>query len=72
MSPEVLTAILSMAGTAAGALGGVLASAKLTNFRLEKLEQKVDEHNNYGRRIPVLEEQIKTINRRVGELERGI
>ncbi len=72
MSPEVLVAILSMVGTATGALGGVLASAKLTNFRLSKLEQKVDQHNDFGRRLPVIEEQIKVINHRVDDLEHGV
>jgi len=71
MSPEVLVAIFSMIGTAVGALGGILAAAKLTNFRLKRLEDKVDEHNNFGKRIPVIEEQIKVINHRVSDLERG-
>ena len=69
MSEGILVAILSMIGTAIGALGGILASAKLTNFRLQKLECKVDEHNNFGKRIPVIEEQVKTISHRVDELE---
>jgi len=71
MPAEVLVAVLSMIGTAIGALGGILASAKLTNFRLSQLEKKVDEHNNFGKRIPVVEEQIKVINHRIEDLERS-
>jgi hypothetical protein len=71
MNPEVIVALLSLAGTAMGAFGGVMASAKLTNFRLEQLEKKVDEHNSFGKRIPVIEEQIKVMTHRVSDLERG-
>ncbi|MDR0889228.1 MAG: hypothetical protein LBM28_01100 [Oscillospiraceae bacterium] len=69
MSPENLTALLSLMGTLLGSLAGILAASKLTNFRLEKLEEKVDRHNNFGERIPVLEEKIKSANRRLDDLE---
>ena len=51
------------------ASAGVLVSSKLTNYRLQQLENKVQEHNNYARRLPVVEEQIKVINHRVADLE---
>ncbi len=69
MSSEVLVALLSLAGTLFGSLGGVLASSKLTNYRLAQLEKKVDRHNGFGERIPLIEEKIKVINHRLTDLE---
>ena len=70
MDNTVLVALLSFAGTLAGSLFGVLASAKLTNYRLEQLEKKVDKHNNFAERIPVLEEKIKVEEHRIEDLEK--
>jgi len=42
----------------------------MTNYRLLQLENKVAEHNNFARRMPVIEEQIKVINHRIDDLER--
>lgn len=69
MSSEVLVALLSLAGTLLGSLAGILASSKLTNYRLSQLEQKVDRHNSFGERIPVLEEKMKVVNHRLDDLE---
>ena len=69
MSSEVFVAVLSLAGTLLGSLGGILASSKLTNYRLSQLEQKVDRHNGFGERIPVLEEKMKVVNHRLDDLE---
>ena len=45
MQKEVMVALISLAGTIAGSFGGVLASSKLTAYRLRLLENKVDKHN---------------------------
>lgn len=66
---EIIVAIFAFCGTLVGTFGGIVASAKLTNFRLEKLEQQVEKHNKFGQRIPVLEEKITSIGDRVTELE---
>lgn len=42
-----------------GSLGGILVSSKLTAYRLQQLESRVADHNNFTRRMPVIEEQIK-------------
>ena len=42
MSETILIAILSLAGTALGTFGGILTSAKLTNYRIGQLERKVE------------------------------
>lgn len=69
MNDVVLVALIGFAGTVIGSFLGVVASAKLTNYRIEQLEKKVDMHNNFARRIPVLEEQIKEANHRIENLE---
>ncbi len=69
MPIEIIVALLSLVGTAIGTFGGIVASAKLTNYRLQQLEKKVDKHNHFAERIPVIEEKIAVANNRIGDLE---
>ena len=69
MNDTVIVAIVSLFGTLAGTFGGILTSSKLTNFRIEQLEKKVDKHNNFAERIPVIEQSIKVENHRIEDLE---
>ena len=69
MDTNVLVAMLSLVGTLGGSLGGILVSSKLTNYRLQQLENRVAEHNHFAQRLPVVEEQIKVINHRLEDLE---
>lgn len=71
ISNEVIVALVSMTGTLLGSFGGIVASSKLTTYRLEKLEEKVDKHNSFAERMPVVEEQIRVINHRIDDLEKG-
>lgn len=41
----------------------------VTDIKLEELTREVREHNNFARRVPVLEEQIKVTNQRIADLE---
>ena len=67
MQGEILVAVLSLIGTLTGSWGGM----KLMSYRIEQLEKKVEKHNNFAGRMPVVEEQIKVINHRLEDLERG-
>ena len=58
MSNEIAVALIALFGTLAGSAGGVLASSRLTNFRLQKLEAKVEKHNSLIDRTYRLEEQM--------------
>ncbi len=71
MDKQIIVAFLSMIGTILGSFGGIITSSKLTSFRLEKLEQKVDKHNSFAERIPVVEEKIKVLDHRVNDIERS-
>ena len=69
LQSEITVALLSLAGTLLGSLGGILASSKLTVYRLAQLEKKVDRHNGFAERLPVLEEKLKVVNHRLDDLE---
>ena len=69
MDSTVICALVSLVGTLGGSLGGIIVSSKLTAYRIEQLEKKVEEHNNFARRMPVLEEQIKELSNRIDDIE---
>ena len=71
MNNDVLVALLALIGTLSGTFGGILTSSKLTAFRIQQLEEKVDAHNKFAERIPIIEEKIKVINHRLSDLEGG-
>lgn len=55
MPTEIVVAIISFVGTLIGTLGGILISNRLTTYRIEKLEEKVNKHNNLIERTYKLE-----------------
>lgn len=65
MQSEIIVAVVSLAGTFFGSFGGM----KLMSYRIEQLEKKVDKHNNFAERVPILEEQMKVANHRISDLE---
>ena len=69
MPEAVAVAALSLLGTLLGSLGGVIASSKLTNFRLEQLERKVQAHNNLIERTFQLEAAQAIAEQRLDRLE---
>ena len=76
MDTTIVNALISGCFSLAGALIGILASAKLTTYRIEQLEKKVDKHNQVIDRVYALEkksavvdEEIKVANHRIADLE---
>ena len=76
MSDVVITALIGLAGSAIGTFGGIIVTNKLTNYRLEQLEKKVDKHNGVIERTfrieehdKLVDERIKVINHRIDDLE---
>lgn len=76
MSELVIVALIGLAGSALGTFGGILVSNKLTNYRIEQLEKKVEKHNQVIDRVYALEkdkavfdEEIKVANHRIEDLE---
>ncbi len=68
-STAIIVAVLSLIGTLGGSLGGIVVSSKLTAYRIQQLENKVAEHNNFARRMPVVEEKVDNLERRIDDLE---
>lgn len=76
MSREVVVALITLLGSAIGTIGGIFATNKMTAYRIEQLEKKVDKHNQVVERmyeaeknISVISEEIKNVNHRIEELE---
>ncbi len=69
MSESEVIAVISLVGTLIGSGGGVLVANKLSNYRIQQLEIKVDKHNNFANRLPVVEEKLKVINHRLDDIE---
>lgn len=70
MSETLMVAVISLFGTVLGSILGILASNKLTVYRIEKLEEKVDKHNRVIERTHILEEKMKVANHRIEDLEK--
>ncbi len=62
MSETVIISVISLIGTAIGSLVGLLINNRLVSYKIEELTKRVERHNNFAVRIPVLEEQIKNLN----------
>ena len=70
---EIIAAVISAVITGGVTLLGVLIangkSQAVTETKLDELTREVREHNNFAKRMPVVEEQIKVINHRIQDLE---
>ena len=66
----VVVALISGAVTLLGVLIANSRSQAVTETKLDELTREVREHNNFARRMPVVEEQIKDLTRRLSALER--
>lgn len=70
METEVIVALLGLVGTLAGSFLGVLAASKLTNYRLEQLEDKVNKHNNIIERTYILEGRVTEVEHDIKDLKK--
>jgi hypothetical protein len=68
MTEAIIVAVLALIGTLGGTFGGILTANKLTNYSIEQLEKKVEEHNNLVKRMydvekheAVLDEEIERL-----------
>lgn len=66
---SIITAIITGGVTLLGVLIANGKSQAVTETKLDELTREVREHNNFARRMPVVEEQIKVINHRINDLE---
>ena len=78
MTEAVIVALITLAGTVITVLAAsrktdehIRITQAVTDTKLDELTREVREHNNFAKRMPVVEEQIKVINHRIEDLERG-
>lgn len=69
---EIIVALITGGITLLGVLISNGKSQAVTEAKLEELTREVREHNNFARRVPVVEEQIKVINHRIQDLEDAV
>lgn len=77
MATEIIVALIGLGGSALGSILGIIASSKLTAYKIEQLEKKVDKHNSVIERVykieqheAVVDEEIKVANHRIADLEK--
>ena len=66
---SILSALIAGAVTLIGVLIANSRSQAVTDTKLEELTREVREHNNFARRVPILEEQMKVAHHRIADLE---
>ena len=70
MSEVIIVALLSLTGTLLGSLFGILAANKLSNYRIEQLEKKVEKHNSVVERMYIAEGHIEELQHEIKDLKR--
>lgn len=72
MTEAIICAIITGGLTLLGVIITNSKTQAVTEARLDELTREVREHNNFARRMPVVEEQIKVINHRLQDLEQDM
>ena len=66
---EIIVALITGGITLVGVMISNQKSQAVTETKIDELTREVREHNNFARRVPVLEEQMKVANHRIQDLE---
>lgn len=69
MTETIICALITGGVTLVGVLIANSKTQAVTETKLDELTREVREHNNFAKRMPVVEEQIKVINHRLSDLE---
>lgn len=72
MNTEIVVALIGLGGSAIGSILGIIASSRVTVYRIRQLEDKVDKHNSVIERVYHLETQDAVINEEIGNLNHRI
>lgn len=68
MASEVIVSLLSLVGTALGSIFGIMSANRLTVYRIQQLEEKVNKHNNLVERMAIVERDVKSAHHRLDEI----
>jgi hypothetical protein len=69
MNDSIVVAILSLVGTLIGTLSGIMTANKLTTYRIQELEKKVEKHNAVIERVYNLEKHEAVIDEEIEQLK---
>ena len=69
MTESIITALITGGLTLMGVLAANNKQQAITDTKLDELTREVREQNDFARRVPVVEEQIKVMNHRISDLE---
>lgn len=69
MDSSIVVAILALVGTLVGSLAGIMTANKLTNYRIDELEKKVEKHNAVVERVALIEQTVDSQWKRFDELK---
>ena len=72
MMSDFMTTLFAFAGTLVGTLGGILTANRMSLYRIEQLEKKVEKHNNLVERMFTVESAVKSAHHRIDELREEI
>jgi chemotaxis regulatin CheY-phosphate phosphatase CheZ len=74
--PAIMVAVISLVGTITGSITGVLVSNKLSNYRIEQLEKKIDKYatnvDDLRERLVIVEQSTKSAHHRLDDLMTGL
>lgn len=71
MSDVIIVSLISLGGTLLGTFGGIIASNRLTIYRIDQLEEKVNKHNNVVERTFILEGKMREAEHDIVDLKKG-
>ena len=69
MTESIIVALITGSMTLIGVLIASNKQKAVTDTKLDELTREVREHNDFARRVPILEEQMKVVNHRISDLE---
>lgn len=72
MTSEIIVGVLSLIGTLCGTFTGIITSTKLTNYRIEQLEKKVEKHNSVVERTAVIEDNLKSVWHTIDDIKEDV
>lgn len=67
--PEIIVGGMSLLGTLIGTFAGIITSNKMTTYRIEQLEKKVEKHNSVVERTAILEREVKSVWHNIDEIK---
>lgn len=72
MVTTILTILIPLVGTLIGSIAGIMTSTRLTTYRIDQLEKKVDKHNDVIERVAILEKDDSVQWKRIDELKQDV